>query len=260
MFDSYGARLPEYCAMISRKLVDPNIPSPACLSSSKRKPHTALGRKPGVAPSKNSQSQPRRTLQRMLTDEARSRLASRRPSVLPSLTRSATTPAAPYPNREGAETPLSAVSARGSQPLPVSRGGILGSKWLGQREVDFCRTANRAEIKRATQVAIKGELEGAIATVKKPNRTLAVQDYVNSCDRRTLDPATNGRGRCFFPVSGMIVEISRSSTLDSESKADRRSCWTVGSGRGYTQSWTYQEYSSNDNPDLRATSFSDTNE
>ena len=199
MFDSYGARLPEQCAIISRKLGDPNTPSPACLSSSKRRPHTALGRRPGAVPSNNNQSQPRRTLKRMLTDEARSRLASRRPSVLPSLTRSATAPAASHSKREGTETPFSAVSARESQSLPVSRGGILGSERLGQREVDFCRNANRAETKRATQAAIKDELKGAIATLKKPNRGLAVQEYVNSCDRRTLDLSKNGRSRFFSP-------------------------------------------------------------
>lgn len=201
---SYAARLPEKCAAVSRKLGGPSIPSPVRPSNNSKSANISKSSKrPGVVSKRSFPEASRRKFERVLTDErlAQVRGDSRRSSLVPpTLTRSATVPAIPALKRERTETPtpLSEIPAKGSRQMSVSRGGVLTSRGLHQREVDLGASMNKksmdAKAKQNTQ--IENELKGAITALKKPNRNLAIRDYVESCERRTLNGGSNTKSEC----------------------------------------------------------------
>ena len=77
--------------------------------------------------------------------------------------------------------------------MSISRSGVLNSKELRQREVDLSVVANKKSVdaKSKKNSQIENELKGAITALKKPNRGLAIKDYVESCERRTFNGGIN---------------------------------------------------------------------
>jgi DNA replication regulator SLD3 len=112
---------------------------------------------------------PRRTLERVLTDEK-----SRR--RMPSLSRSATDSAVPNLKREVSDTSLSAV--------PLNRLNIQKSKRYSLREVDLNAVSQAAEARLKKKASVEQELKGAIAALKKPNPRMAVKEFVEAAEKR----------------------------------------------------------------------------
>ncbi|KAI9782961.1 MAG: hypothetical protein M1839_004436 [Geoglossum umbratile] len=183
----YAARLPEHCNTISRKLGGPtgsaSIRPPLAKIASSRK----MSSRPGDAVKRIAPSRPRQTLERVLTDEKKARSVSRGPSMPPTLTRSATSPAVPGLKRETSECSLWSVPPKDAQPpMNVFRGGVLKSKKFGQREIDMSFTTNATNIKLQRKAKVEEELREAITALKKPNRGLAVKEFVETSERRAL--------------------------------------------------------------------------
>ena len=166
---SYGARLPELTSLLCKKLGGPNKPSP-------RRPPLARSAssyaslKPGTSLQKQQARKPRRTLERVLTDE---RFASQRPP--PSLSRSTTDPILPQVKREASDTSLSSI--------PLNR--VAMHKRYSQREVDLHATSQVAEAKLKKKARVEHQLQDAIAALKKPNPRMAVKELVEDAERRS---------------------------------------------------------------------------
>ena len=126
--------------------------------------------KPGASLQRQQIQRPRRTLERVLTDE---RSASQRPP--PSLSRSATDPNLPQVKREVSDTSLSSI--------PLNR--VAMHKRYSQREVDLHATSQAAEAKLKKKARVEQELQDAIAALKKPNPRMAVKDLVEDAERRS---------------------------------------------------------------------------
>ena len=165
---SYGARLPELTTLLCKKLGGPNKTSP-------RRPPLAKSAsscsslKPGASVHRQQLRKPRRTLERVLTDE---RSASQKPP--PSLSRSATAPILPQVKREVSDTSLSSI--------PLNR--VAMHKRYSQREVDLCATSQAAEAKLKKKARVEQELQDAIAALKKPNPRMAVKELIEDAERR----------------------------------------------------------------------------
>lgn len=121
---------------------------------------------------------PRRTLERVLTDEKSS---IRKPT--PSLSRSATEPVLPQLKREVSDTSLSAI------PL----NSVVISKRYSQREVDLRAAAQATEAKLKKKAAVEQELQGAIAALKKPNPRLAAKELMEAAEKRVAGPQSRSR-------------------------------------------------------------------
>ena len=166
---SYGARLPDLTTLLCQKLGGPKQPSP-------RRPPLAratssyASTKPGASIQRQQIRKSRRTLERVLTDE---RFASQKPP--PSLSRSATAPVLPQVKREVSDTSLSSI--------PLNR--VAMHKRYSQREVDLHATSQATEAKLKKKARVEQELQGAIATLKKPNPRMAVKELVEDAERRT---------------------------------------------------------------------------
>ena len=139
----------------------------------------------------NKTRKPRRTLERVLTDE---KFASRRPT--PSLLRSTTDPVLPSLKREESEPPLSAISS--------NRGNIQSSKRYSQREVDLAAASHAAEAKLQKKSHLEQELKGAIAALKRPNPRMAVKELVESAEKRA---AASGKSRSQYIISIRILSF-----------------------------------------------------
>lgn len=123
---------------------------------------------PGAAVQRVQARKPRRTLERVLTDE---RSASQRP---PSLSRSATEPTLPKLKREVSDVSLSSI--------PLNR--IAMHKRYSQREVDLKAASQATESKISKKAKIDQELHSAIAALKKPNPRMAVKELVEDAEKR----------------------------------------------------------------------------
>ena len=163
---SYGARLPELTTLLCQKLGGPKQPSPRRPPLGKSASSYA-SLKPGAKVQRQQIRKPRRTLERVLTDE---RSASQKPP--PSLSRSVTDPVLPQVKREVSDTSLSSI--------PLNR--VAMHKRYSQREVDLHATSELARFKKKAKV--EQELQGAIAALKKPNPRLAVKELVEHAERR----------------------------------------------------------------------------
>ena len=225
--DSYAARLPKQCAAVSRKLGGPNLPSPLKPSVSKAtnvvksvKRRVTLSKRPSLP------GKPRRTLERVLTDERLAQNASRRSNLPLSLTRSVTAPAVPGLKREGSQIPLDEVPTRDSQAMRVSRSGVLNSKRFHQREIDLGDVASRNDLKAKKNSQVQDELKGTITALKKPNRGLAVKDYVESCERRTLSGGPNNNSQFYLFLLNHLRILTY--TRNSKIFADRQHAGSTG--------------------------------
>lgn len=165
---SYGARLPGLTALLCEKLGGPRQPSPKRPQLTKAE--TSIGiLKPGTTVQRHQSRRPRRTLERVLTDE---RSTSRRPP--PSLSRSATEPVLPRLKREESDTSLSSV--------PLNR--VAMHKRYSQREVDLHGASQAAESRLKKKAKVEKELQSAIAALKRPNPRMAVKELVDDAEKR----------------------------------------------------------------------------
>lgn len=125
---------------------------------------------------------PRKTLERVLTDEAS---APQRPQ--PSLLRSDTDSMIPRLKRETSDISLAAI--------PLDRVGIQKSKRFSQREVDLSAVSQVTEAKLKKKASVEQELKGAIAALKRPNPRLAVKELMESAERRAAGSGSNARSK-----------------------------------------------------------------
>lgn len=129
--------------------------------------------RPGAATKRPVPAKPRKSLQRVLTDERERERRSM--SRAPSLLRSASIPNL---KRENSEAPsLSSIPSVDSQ-------GIIRSKQLARREVDLGSLISKTT-KENKQAKIEAELKDAISALKKPNRELAGKSIVETAERRS---------------------------------------------------------------------------
>ena len=129
--------------------------------------------KPGILVQRQQMRKPRRTLERVLTDE---RSASQKPPS--SLSRSATAPVLPQVKREVSDTSLLSI--------PLNR--VAMHKRYSQREVDLYATSQAAEAKLKKKARVEQELQEAITALKKPNPRMAVKELIEDAERRTTAP------------------------------------------------------------------------
>lgn len=142
--------------------------------------------KPGTTLQRPQNRKPRRTLERVLTEE---RSASQKPT--PSLLRSATDPILPQLKREASDTSLSSI--------PLNR--VAMQKRYSQREVDLHAASQAMEAKLKTKAKIDHELQTAIAALKKPNPRMAVKELVEDAERRVAGSRSRSNT---FPCIGYI--------------------------------------------------------
>lgn len=169
-FISYSARLPGISTALCQKLGGPKPPSPARPALRKAATSSRVMSNPGAAVHRPPMRRPRRTLERVLTEE---RSASRNP---PSLSRSATDSVLPRLKREVSEASMSSI--------PISNSSISNSRRYTQREVDLCSISQAKEAKLKKKASVEQELKGAIAALKKPNPRVAVKELVEAAERR----------------------------------------------------------------------------
>ena len=153
--------------------------------------------RPGAATKRPVPLKPRRSLQRVLTDDRERRSMSRGPNKAIALMRSATMPTMPGVKREASEAPsLSSIPSADSQSTEANRGGVLKSKRLFQREVDLSNLASEGigNTKAKKQAIIQAELKDAISALKKPNRELAGKSQVDTAEKRAAS-ATHARSK-----------------------------------------------------------------
>ncbi|KAF5005169.1 hypothetical protein F66182_15973, partial [Fusarium sp. NRRL 66182] len=200
----YASRLPEQCKTIKKKLggaseVSPNRPAvpklKASISNSSSKSQSGDGDGKKTQP----QQKPRRTLQRVLTDEQTS--VSQR-SRHPSLMRSSTTPALQEVKRESVEPSLPSLGGS-------VRGGIQIARRVDKREVDLNAVAkvHEAKLKKMnTLIEQKKELDAAISALRKPNRELVSKEVADQAEKRTFSSSRKSRNPVRNPL-GQGVQV-----------------------------------------------------
>lgn len=179
---SYTARLPEISTALCQKLGGPKPPSPPRPMLRKAATASQIISNPSTAVRRQQMRRPRRTLERVLTEE---RSASRNP---PSLSRSTTDSVLPRLKREVSEGSMSSI--------PITNVSISKSRRYSQREVDLCSISQAKEAKIKKKASVEQELKGAIDTLKRPNPRMAVKELVEAADRRT--GVSNWRSKCSF--------------------------------------------------------------
>lgn len=158
------------------------MPSPVRKPLAKAASTSCMLPRPGAPMQRPQMRRPRKTLERVLTDEAS---APRRPQ--PSLSRSATDSMIPRLKRETSDISLAAI--------PVDRGGIQKPKRFNQREVDLSAVSQATEAKLKKKANVEQELQGAIAALKRPNPRLAVKELVESAERRGAGLGSHARSK-----------------------------------------------------------------
>lgn len=165
--------------------------------------------RPGAATKRPVPAKPRRSLQRIRTDERERRSESRGPNRAISLMRSATAPVLPSLKREASEAPsLSSIPIIETQTLQANRGGVLNSKRFSRREVDLSSLAPEANSKAKKQANIEVELKEAILALKKPNRELAGKTLVETAEQRSVS-ASHSRSKFRASTKGKPLTTSR---------------------------------------------------
>ncbi|KAG9240132.1 DNA replication regulator SLD3-domain-containing protein [Calycina marina] len=182
----FSSRLPEQCAAINMKLGGPLPVAPPKPKLSKSASFSGVLSRPGAVTKRAVPPKPRRSLQRVLTEDLERRTESIGLSKAPSLVRSATDPV----KREGSEVPsLSGIPAADTKR---GRNGILATKHFSRREVDMRKFAPDPQAKVLKQAKADAELKKAIAAIKKPNRELAGKFLAETAQQRAA-PGLQGR-------------------------------------------------------------------
>lgn len=181
--------MPDAVATICNKFGAHNPCSSGKQGSQASASNAAKMSKPGSCVQRQLSTKTRRTLHRIATDV--SQAGSLRP---PSLARSATDSIVPELKCEAEEVGLEAIPAFARQRPLSGRGGLPQFKRSGPREVDLRAVSTYHESTLQKKASIDDELKAAITALKKPNRGLAVKEYVESADRRVND-VTGHRSR-----------------------------------------------------------------
>ncbi|KAL2020893.1 hypothetical protein VTK56DRAFT_7884 [Thermocarpiscus australiensis] len=172
----FSARLPGLCDSINRKLGGPVAKSPP--KEKFAKPAAAAKPKPG-APAKRATASKRdkvRTLERALSHERNRRSVSRGPAEAIALMRSASTTIIPGLKREASEPLLMGSIPRAETGLFKERSANIFPRSL---------SSSSLEDEKAKKAAlVEAELKDAISALKKPNRALAVKEFVEAAERR----------------------------------------------------------------------------
>ncbi|KAJ5767101.1 uncharacterized protein N7511_004717 [Penicillium nucicola] len=180
----YAARVPDKCKLITRKFGVSGGISPVSKKTQSSKAHRV---EPGAEVKRQQPAQkPRRTLQRVLTDEKAAASHVRHPG----LSRSNTAPSQHNMKRDIAE-PLLPTVLSGSV-----RGGIHKAKRTENREVDLNAVARQHETKlRKVQMLVdqKKELDAAIHALRKPNRELVSKDIADDAVKRVTTSGGSSR-------------------------------------------------------------------
>ncbi|KAE9376907.1 hypothetical protein N431DRAFT_480052 [Stipitochalara longipes BDJ] len=216
----FSSRLPERCAIINRKLGGPVVVSPPKPKLSKTASFPSAPSRPGAATKRPVPVKPRRSLQRVLTDDRERRSMSRGPNKAIALMRSATMPTIPSVKREASEAPsLSSIPTADLQSLETHRGGVLKSKRFFQREVDLSNLATEASgnTKAKRQAIIEAELKDAISALKKPNRELAGKLQVDTAEKRAA--STSHARKSKKPIRNPLFQGVQ---ISATPKANRR--------------------------------------
>ena len=174
--------------MLCHKLGGLKATSPMRPPLAKAASASRLTQKPGASAQAPPQRKPRRTLERVLTEEKC--LQSRKPS----LSRSATDSALLGLKREASDTALSVVG--------LNRPMLQKTQRYSQREVDLKAVSQSTETKLQKKAAVERELQGAIAALKKPNPRMAVKELVEAAEKRTAGSNSRSRNYCF---TGLMV-------------------------------------------------------
>ncbi|KAI2732728.1 hypothetical protein CBS147332_1867 [Penicillium roqueforti] len=182
----YAARLPDKCKLITRKFgVSGSISSAAKKTQSSSKSRRV---EPGGEVKRQQPApKPRRTLQRVLTDDKAAASHARHPG----LTRSNTAPT--QHNAKHDIEPLLPTVLSGSV-----RGGIQKAKRTENREVDLNAVARQHETKlRKVQMLAnqKKELDAAINALRKPNRELVSKDLADDASKRVVSGSGSRKSR-----------------------------------------------------------------
>ena len=181
---SYATRLPDIASSICHKLGAPSGPSPTRPKLTRVTTADRLQPPPTTVAQRQSRQKPRKTLERVLTDDKSS---SRRPPT--TLVRSATDSVLPRIKRETSSVSLSAI--------PLEKSNMAVPKRYSQREVDLTAVSQATEAKSQKKVAmeqeVKGALRGAIATLRKPNSRMAVKELVESAELRAAGAGSKSR-------------------------------------------------------------------
>ncbi|KAJ5950991.1 DNA replication regulator Sld3 [Penicillium vulpinum] len=180
----YAARLPDKCKLITRKFGVSGGVSPA---AKRTQPSSKSHRvEPGAEVKRQQPApKPRRTLQRVLTDDKAAASHARHPG----LTRSNTAPTQNNAKRD--IEPLLPTVLSGSV-----RGGIQKAKRTENREVDLDAVARQHEAKlRKVQMLAnqKKELDAAINALRKPNRELVSKDIADDASKRVTSGGGSSR-------------------------------------------------------------------
>ena len=179
---SYAARLPDLTVLLCEKLGGPKQPSPRRPILTKAATSHS-GHKRVMTGQRLQNRKPRRTLERVLTEE---RSGSQKPP--PSLLRSATDPILPQMKREASDTSLSSI--------PLNR--VEMQKRYSQREVDLHAASQATEAKLKKKAKIDHELQSAIAALKKPNPRMAVRELVEDAEKRVAGSCS--RSNASLPI------------------------------------------------------------
>jgi len=149
---------------------------------------------PGTKIRREPPSTTRKPLQRVSTEVSNTR--SRKP---PSLARSATdTLLLQRINGERTETPQKNAFKDIRKPLSRSNSINQSKRLLSQREVDMSAMTKFKGVKLKKNAAVEQELKNAIATLKKPNRSIAVKDYVDAADQRAAAAVIRPHSKSHF--------------------------------------------------------------
>ncbi|KAH6978532.1 DNA replication regulator SLD3-domain-containing protein [Fusarium venenatum] len=187
----FSHRLPELCDLINRKLGGPVIVKPS-RPKTLRRPSSKQSPKPGTVAKRSVSGQPTRTLQRALsTDQQFRRSASRGPSNMIALMRSATTTALPGIKREASD-PALVKSVLGNDPDLMNRksGPLPRSSSASYLQ----------DAKMSKKAQVEAELRDAISSLRKPNRQVVGQALAEAAERRATVSSSAKKAR--KPIKG----------------------------------------------------------
>lgn len=194
----YRHKAPELVKEISRKLGGPDLSPKRPIISSRT---TSSSRaKPGATTDPRRRSIPRRTLERVLSEEQSSRQSSP-----PVLMRSATAPLGSGCSRVSVET----------VQRPSSRGSLQKSRSFTSREVDLVASSKAHTAKRkklANLAKQKEELDAAIHALKKPNRGLVGMEIMAGIEKRRAEQDTSRRSTLGRSWSGQALDLQIAAT------------------------------------------------
>ncbi|KAL2171860.1 hypothetical protein VTG60DRAFT_1247 [Thermothelomyces hinnuleus] len=175
----FSARLPGPSESLNRKLGGPIPQSPP--KAKPAKPTSAVKPKPG-APVKRPTTSKRdkdkdkdKTLERALSVERSRRSVSRGPAAAIALLRSASQTVIPGLKREASESSVMGLVPRAQSGSLKERPSNIFSR---------STSLGRADLKAQKQAQVEAELKDAISALKKPNRALAVKDFVEAAEKR----------------------------------------------------------------------------